>query len=164
MDPHLLRGSNQEVTMNKYVVRLSEAERQLLSEVIKKGKSPAYKIKHAHILLATDEDGLNQPDREVAKNYGCHLNTVANVRQRFVELGFETALHWNRPKNPPRTPSLEGEGEARLLKIACSKPPEGRSTWTLRMMADELVELEIVDSISYETVRQYLKKTRSSRT
>jgi len=150
--------------MRRYKVRLSESEREELKSIIKKGKSPAYKIKHAHILLSVDEDTLNRTDQETAKSCHCHINTVANVRQRFVELGYEIALNWNQPKEPPRAVLLDGDGEAQLLRIACSKCPEGRSSWTMQLLADRLVELKVVESISDETVRLTLKKTKSNRT
>lgn len=146
--------------MKKYKVSLKPAEREELKGLLKKGKAAAYKIKHANILLSVDAEGMNQSDEVTAKNCHCHINTVANVRQRFVELGYESALNWNQPKQPSRKVILDGEGEAQLLKIACSKAPEGRTSWTLRMLADLLIELEVVETISHETVRQTLKKTK----
>jgi len=150
--------------MKKYKVILTQTEREELKVLLKKGKAPAYKLKHANILLSVDSKGLSKTDEETAKIYHCHVNTVANVRQRFVELGYEIALNYNQAKDKHKEPVLDGEGEAKLLKIACSKTPEGRATWTLRMLADKLVELDIVDSISYETIRRTLKKTKLNRT
>ena len=128
--------------------------------VVNKGKpTPAYKIKHAHILLQVDVAGPHREDLEVAGLFNCHRNTVANVRQRFVEHGLEAALERKKRATPPVEKVLDGRQEARLIALSCSLPPEGRARWSLRLLADELVALEVVDSISYETVRQTLKKT-----
>ena len=128
----------------KYIIRLTAQEREELETLTKKGKTQAYRIKHAHILLAVDADGPNWPDHHVAKAYKCHQNTVRNVRQRFVEQGLEAAL---------------GDVEARLITIACSTPPEGYAKWTMQMLADELVALHVVESVSSQTVWRALKKT-----
>jgi transposase len=147
-----------------YVVRLAPEERELLSELVRKGKTQAYRIKHANILLAVDADGPNWTDERVAEAFGCHVQTAANVRQRFVEQGLEAAIERKKQKAPSRERILDGEKEARLIALACSTPPEGRAKWTLKMLADKLVALEIVDSICDQTVRRTLKKTKSSRT
>jgi transposase len=143
----------------KYIVRLTAKERKELENLVKKGKTQAYRIKHANILLAVDADGSNWPDHQVAKAYKCHQNTVVNVRQRFVEQGFQAALERKRQQTPSRQRILDGEGEARLLTIACSSPPKGRAKWTMQMLADELVGLKVVDCISGQTVWRTLKKT-----
>ena len=143
----------------KYIVRLTVQERKELENLIKKGKNQAYRIKHANILLAVDADGPNWPDHQVAKAYNCHQNTVVNVRQRFVEQGFQAALERKRQQSPSRQRILDGESEARLLTIACSSPPKGRAKWTMQMLADELVALKVVDRISGQTVWRTLKKT-----
>jgi len=143
----------------KYIVRLLPEERQELENLVRKGKAAAYKIKHANILLTTDADGPNWSDEATAEAFGCHCNTVRNVRQRFVEQGLEAALCRAKQAKLSRERKLDGRGEARLIAIACSTPPEGRARWTLKMLADELVALEIVDSISDQTVRRTLKKT-----
>ncbi len=143
----------------KYIVRLTEDEREYAEELVSKGKAAAYRIKHANILLMVDRDGPEWSDEVAADAFGCHPNTARNVRQRFVEHGFEAALERKKRDNPPTERRLDGRGEARLIAISCSKPPEGRSRWTLKMLADELVSLEIVDSISDQTVRRTLKKT-----
>lgn len=148
----------------KYVVRLSSEEREALEILVEKGKTQAYRIKHANILLAVDADGPDWSDEEAAEAFGCHVNTVANVRQRFVEQGLEAALERKKQKSPSRERILDGEKEARLIALACSAPPEGRSRWTLQLLADKLVALEIVQSISDQTVRRTLKKTNSSLT
>jgi len=144
----------------KYIVELTSEERAYLEALVSKGKpTPAYKIKHAHILLQVDGIGPHREDLEVAGLLGCHRNTVANVRQRFVEQGLEAALARKKRATPPVEKLLDGRQEARLIALSCSPPPEGRARWSLRLLADELVTLEVVDSISHETVRQTLKKT-----
>lgn len=148
----------------KYVVRLTPEERSELKALVSKGKTQAYRIKHANILLALDADGPAWSNEQTAKAFHCHSNTVTNVRQRFVEGGLEAALKRKKQQRPSRTPKLDGEGEARLIAIACSPPPDGRAKWTLKMLADKLVELEVVDSICDQTVRRTLKKTRQNRT
>lgn len=148
----------------KYVVRLSSEEREALELLVKKGKTQAYRIKHANILLAVDADGPDDSDEEAAEAFGCHLNTVSNVRQRFVEQGLEAAVERKKQKSPSRERILDGEKEARLIALACSAPPEGRSKWTLQLLADKLVALKVVESISDQTVRRTLKKTNSNHT
>lgn len=148
----------------KYIVRLSSEDREALELLVKKGKTQAYRIKHANVMLAVDADGPDWPDEEAAEAFGCHVNTVANVRQRFVEQGLEAALERKKQKSPSRERILDGEKEARLIAVACSAPPEGRSKWTLQLLADKLVALKVVESISDQTVRRTLKKTNSSLT
>lgn len=148
----------------KYVVRLESEEREVLELLVKKGKTQAYRIKHANVLLAVDADGPDWSDEEAADAFGCHVNTVANVRQRFVEQGLEAALERKKQKSPSRERILDGEKEARLIALACSAPPKGRSKWTLQLLADKLVALKVVESISDQTVRRTLKKTSSSPT
>jgi hypothetical protein len=144
----------------KYIVTLTSEERIQLEELVKRGKTAAYRIKHAHILLNSDSNNTRKySDVELGDFLGCHSNTVFNVRQRFVEGGLEAALERKQRETPPRPRKLDGVGEAHLLRIACSEPPEGRSFWTLKMLGDALVELKIVDGIAPETVRQTLKKT-----
>jgi len=143
----------------KYIVRLTAEERKELESLVKKGRAQAYRIKHANILLAVDANGPNWPDHQAAKAYKCHQNTVVNVRQRFVEQGFEAALERKKQQYPSRKRIIDGESEARLLSIACSKPPEGCAKWTMEMLADELIALKVVDSVSGQTVWRTLKKT-----
>ena len=132
----------------KYIVRLTAEERKELENLVKKGKTQAYRIRHANVLLAVDADGPNWPDHQAAKAYKCHQNTVVNVRQRFVEQGFQAALERKEQQSPSRKRIVDGESEAPLLSIACSKPPEGCAKWTMQMLADELVGLKVVDSVS----------------
>lgn len=148
----------------KYIVRLSNEERQQLIALTTTGKAPAYRIKHANILLQVDADGPNPADHDVAKTFHCHGNTVRNIRQRFVEQGLETALARKPQEQPSRQRILDGSQEAHLIALRCSDPPEGHSQWNLRLLADQLVELNIVETISHETVRQILKKTHSNLT
>lgn len=143
----------------RYVVRLTEGERTDLLRLVRTGKAAAHKRMHAQVLLKADEGahGPGWTDDEIAEAVEIHRNTAANVRQRYVEQGLKAAIH--RRKLPPRLRKLDGAQEARLLALACGPPPEGRARWSLRLLADRLVALEIVDEISYETVRQTLKKT-----
>lgn len=143
----------------KYIVRLTAEEHKELEDLVKKGKTQAYRIKHANILLAVDADGPNWPDYQAAKAYKCHQNTVVNVRQRFVEQGFEDALERKKQQSASRKRIIDGESEARLISIACSTPPKGCAKWTMQMLADELIVLKVVDSISGQTVWRTLKKT-----
>jgi hypothetical protein len=143
----------------KYIVRLSADEREQLTQMVSTGKAAAYKIKHAHILLKADADGPNWPDAKIADAFSCVAQTVFNVRQRWVTQGLEAALGRKHRAKPPCAPLLDGEGQARLVQIACSEPPEGCARWTLQLLADELVALDIVDSISPPTVMRALKKT-----
>lgn len=151
--------------MNKrYLVRLTSEERQQLEELVAKGKAAAYRIRHANILLAVDADGPNWSDAQAAKAFRCHGNTVANVRRRLVEGGLDAALERKKQDRPSRRRVLDGEGEARLIAIACSRPPAGRAKWTMQLLADELVALSVVESIAPKTVERTLKKTRFGRT
>lgn len=145
--------------MKKYIVRLTDEERQELGDLVGKGQAPAYKIKHAHILLKADAAGPSWTDRAIADAFSCHRGTVEGIRKRFVEQGLEAALGRKKQAKPPREQILDGEGEARLIALSCSHPPEGRFRWTLELLADKLVELTVVDRISYQTVRRTLKKT-----
>jgi transposase len=142
----------------KYLVTLTEAERRTLWELIKKGTLAARKLARAHILLLADE---GQSDEAIAGALHVGRATVGRVRQRFVEEGVEAALS-ERPR-PGKTPLLDAKQEAYVIATVCSSPPEGRARWSLRLLADEVVRLSIVDGISHETVRRTLKKTSSSR-
>ena len=114
--------------------------------------------------MAIDADGPNWPDHQAAKAYKCHQNTVRNIRQRFVEQGLEAALERKKQQAPSRKRIIDGENEARLISVACSTPPEGCAKWTMQMLADELVALKMVDSVSGQTVWRTLKKTNLSLT
>ncbi len=147
----------------KYRVTLSAEEPQELTQLVDTGKVAASKRKHAQILLQADESaqGLCWDDNQIAQATGVHRNTVERIRQRLVEQGLEAALN-RAPRTRNKARKLDGEGEAHLVALMCGKPPEGRHRWTLHLLADQLVELEQVESISHECVRQTLKKTRLS--
>jgi len=152
--------------MKKYKVTLSADERQFLHDLVAAGKAAAKKLAHARILLKADAspEGPAWTDARIAEAVEVNRTTVEQVRQRFVEQGLEASLVRKKQDRPSRQRVLDGTGEARLITLACSKPPRGRAAWTLRLLADQLVELQIVETISTETVRQVLKKTNSSRT
>lgn len=147
----------------RYRVELTSEEREELKALVSRGRSAAYKQTHARILLMSDEaqDDLPMTDEAIAQALKVGHATVERVRRRCVEEGIDAAL--NRKKQlRRRAKKLDGEAEAHLIAIACSEPPQGRTSWTLKLLADRLVEREIVDSISTETVRKALKKTSSS--
>jgi len=145
----------------RYVVRLEASEREQLHRLVSVGKGAARKLTHARVLLQADQStgGPAWTDMRIAEGLGVSTRTVEEIRRRCVEEGLESALERKKRDRPPVEPLLDGAKEARLLAVSCSKPPEGRRRWTLRLLADRLVELKIVDSICYETVRRTLKKT-----
>lgn len=143
----------------KYIVRLTDAERERLSGVVKKLSGGSQKVKRAQILLKADADGPNWTDARIAEAFGCRARTIEKLRERLVTQGFEAALERKQRAEPPVPKKLNGEQEAQLIALRLGKPPEGYSNWSLRLLADEVVALEIVDSISHTTVRQTLKKT-----
>jgi transposase len=151
--------------MKKYLVTLTDDERQQLHDLIAAGKAAAQKLAHARILLKADgaAGGPAWPDERIAEALEVGLSTIARVRQRFVEQGLDAALGRKAQDRPSRPRTFDGAAEARLIALACSPPPPGRAAWTLRLLAGRLVELEVVDTVSHETVRQVLKKTSSSR-
>lgn len=143
----------------RYVVKLSADEREALEDLVRKGKVKAQKRRHAALLLLVDEGeyGPALTDAEVAEHFGAGARTVARVRERCVTLGLEAALERQR-RTRERTARLDGAGEAQLVALACSEPPPGQARWTMQLLADKLVELSVVESISDETVRRTLKK------
>ena len=147
--------------MKKYVVRLTSEERATLQRLVSTGKAAARKILHARILLQADQgpEGAGWRDDQIAQGLTAHPRTVANVRQRLVEQGLEAALNRKKRLTPPVPPKLDGKAEAHLIALRCGLPPEGRMRWTLQLLADKAVELQVVESLSYETVRRVLKKT-----
>ena len=151
--------------MKKYKVTLTAEERQQLSELIAAGKAAAPKLAHARVLLKADaaDGGPAWPDARIAEAVDVSIATVERIRQRFVEQGLEAALGRKKQDRPSRPRKLDGRAEARLIALACSAPPEGRKEWTMQLLADKLVELQVVDAVCDETVRRALKKTRSSR-
>ena len=143
----------------KYIVRLTDEERQTCMAVIKKLNGTSQKVRRAQILLKTDADGPAWTDAEIAEAFHCRIQTIENLRKRLVTESFELAFNGKKRQTPPTQPLLDGKGEAKLIAMRLGKPPAGYGRWTLQLLADELVALEVVDSISYETVRQTLKKT-----
>jgi len=143
----------------KYVVRLTDAERSQLLEVVKKQQGNSQKIRRAQILLQADENNLGWTDLQIAQAYHCRTKTVENVRQRFVMEGLERALETKKRENPPVPKLLDGEQEARIIAMRLGQPPAGYANWSLRLLANQVVELGIVESVSYETVRKLIKKT-----
>jgi len=148
--------------MKKHIVRLSVEERQNLIDLVRKGKVAAYKRRGAQILLKADigKGGPGWTDEHIVETLGVCVRTVERLRERLCRLGFEKCLL--RAKGKARKRKLDGVQEAQLVTLVCSSPPEGSARWTLRMLADKMVELDYVDELSYETVRQVLKKTKLS--
>ena len=147
----------------KYIVTLTEPERQMLQAMLSRGKAAARKLVHARILLKADvsSGGPGWTDAQIAEGLEVGSATVERVRREFVEDGLEAALERRKPVRQYER-VLDGDGEAHLVALACQKPPEGRSRWTLRLLADRMVELEYVEQVSYQTVRRTLKKTNLS--
>jgi hypothetical protein len=140
---------------------MSDAERATLQEVIRRQKGSAIKVRRAQILLKADADGPNWTDAKIVEAFGCRRQTVEMLRERLVTEGFEDAL--NGKKKSPRPTNFDGEQEAKVIAMRLGAPPAGYANWTLKLLADRVVALEIVDSISYETVRRTHKKTDSRR-
>lgn len=143
----------------KYIVRLTNSEREILNDVVKKLKGSSQKVRRAQVLLKADSDGPAWTDALIAEAYGCRTKTVENIRERFVTEGFERTL--NGQAKATRSKLLTGDQEAKIIALRLGPPPEGYANWSLRLLAERVVELELVESISHETVRRTLKKTRS---
>jgi hypothetical protein len=143
----------------KYIVRLDKEERQVLREMVRKFKGSSTRVRRAQILLKADTDGPNWIDQRIADAFGCRTRTVENVRQRLVTEGFEAALERKQPESPPRAKLLDGRQEAEIIALRLGKPPKGFANWSLRLLADQVVELGIADKVSHETLRKTLKKT-----
>ena len=146
--------------MEKYILNLTSSERAALAELYKKKRLSALKRQRAAILLKVDE-GL--PDEEVADEVGAGIATVRRIRKRAVLDGIDAALERRTQSGPSRKPVLDGRGEARLVQLACSEPPDGHARWTLNLLADKLVSLDVVESVSVTTIHRRLKKTTSNR-
>ena len=142
----------------KYIVRLTKKERQLCEAVIDKLKGTGQKVKRANILLSADADGPAWTDQQIADAFRCRRQTVENVRKKFVLEGFQQALEHQKPKIT-RPKALDGKQEAQIIAMRLGDPPKGYGKWTLRLLARKAVELEVVESISHESVRATLKKT-----
>lgn len=153
------------IMKKKYPAILSDTEREQLKSLIAAGTAPARKLTHARILLKGDQgsEGPGWVDEEVAGAVEVSQPTVSRVRKQYVEEGLQAAIN-RRPPNREYHRKLDGEQEARLVALACSEPPEGQARWSLRLLADKMVELDVVEEISYQTVRRTLKKTNSSHT
>ncbi|MBA3338972.1 MAG: helix-turn-helix domain-containing protein [Geodermatophilaceae bacterium] len=144
--------------LKEYVVRLSDEEREHLSSVVKKLSGTGQKVRRAQILLKADADGPGWTDRQIAEAFGCRTKTVENVRQHLAERGFEQTLDGIKRTTPPTAKVLDGEQEAKVIATRLGPPPAGYANWTLRLLARQVVELSIVESVSHETVRRTLKK------
>jgi len=142
----------------KYVVRLTDAERQTLGAIVAKLKGSSQKVKRAQVLLKADADGPNWTDAKIVDAFGCRRQTVENIRERFVSQGFEITVN-GKVRVEPRPKLLDGEQEAKIIAMRLGAPPAGFANWTLRLLAEQVVALEVAESISHETVRRTLKKT-----
>jgi hypothetical protein len=142
----------------KYIVRLSDEERETCTEVVKKLQGTSQKVRRAHMLLQADVNGPGWRDAKIAEACGCRTQTIEHLRKRLVTEGFAHALDGKKRETPPNPRRLDGQGEAKLMAMRLGKPPAGYGRWTLHLLAEALVALEVVESISHETVRQTLKK------
>jgi len=143
----------------KYIVHLSKKERDTLVDVCKRLKGSSQKVRRAQILLKADARGPKWTDAKIAEAFSCRVQTVENLRKRLVTEGFEIALNGKPRQSPPRKKCLNGKQEARVIAMRLGEPPKGYANWSLRLLADRVVELGLVESISHETIRQTLKKT-----
>lgn len=143
----------------QYIVRLTEEEQSKLEEVVKKLKGTSQKVRRANILLKANVEGPNWIDAKIAEAFSCRTTTVEKVRKGFVLDGFERVLEHKKRETPPVPKKLDGEQEAQIIALRLGNPPAGFANWSLRLLANRVVELGIVDSISHETIRKTLKKT-----
>lgn len=143
----------------RYIVRLSKSEKSELHEVIKRLKGSSQKVRRAQILLKADVEGPNWTDQSIAEAFDCRAQTVENVRRRLAENGFTATLNGLKRSQPPTAKRLDGSQEAEVIALRLGSPPKGYASWSLRLLARKAVELEIVESVSHETLRQLLKKT-----
>ena len=143
----------------KYIVRLSKEERNTLRDIVKKLNGSSQKVRRAQILLKADADGPAWSDSRIAEAFDCRRQTVEMIRQRLVETGFQETLDGKKRADPPTPKVLDGEQEAKIIATRLGPPPKGYANWTLRLLARKVVELQIVDAVSHETVRRTLKKT-----
>jgi hypothetical protein len=147
------------VMLKKYIVRLTDEERETLQRVVGKFKGSSQKVRRAQVLLKADADGPGWTDARIAEAFGCRTKTVENIRERFVTEGFQITLDGQPRLKPPCPKLLDGEQEAKVIALRLGPPPPGFANWSLRLLAERVVALEIVESISHETVRRTLKKT-----
>lgn len=143
----------------KYIVRLSDAERDELRTVIKKLSGSSQKVRRAQILLKADANGSNWTDERIADAFDCRTQTVEKIRKRLVTQGFTTVLNGVKRQHPPVEKLLDGAQEAEVIALRLGEPPKGYANWSLRLLARKVIELGIVEAVSHETVRQTLKKT-----
>ena len=145
----------------KYRVTLTEEERNYLMKIISKGKTEGYRIRYANVLLAVDEIEENKDwtDKSIARAYHTTERSIGNLRRRFVEKGLEAALGHEKREKAPRT-KIDGDTEAKIVALTCSNAPEGHSQWSLRLIADKVVELGIMESVSHTAIGDCLKKTK----
>ncbi len=148
----------------KYIVRLEKSEQETLKAIVKKGKGGAFKIRRAQILLHSDNNGPGSSGSDIAKILHCRKSTVYDARKQFVEEGFEAAITRKKRETGPTPRLFDGEAEARLIALSRTEPPEGRARWTLQMLSDKVVELNIVPHCTANSVHEVLKKTRSNHT
>ena len=142
----------------KYVVRLSGQEQAQLLDIVKKLKGTSQKVKRANILLKADVNGPNWTDVKIAEALSCRTRTIEKIRQKLVTEGLDAVLNRKQRKTPPTPKMLDGKQEAQIIALRLGKPPTGFAHWTLRLLADQVVQLEIAEKISYQTVRRTLKK------
>ena len=143
----------------KHFVRLTKRQRETAQRIVDKLEGSPRKVKRAQILLKADERNGGWTDGEIAEAFSCTVNTVENVRRRFCETDFETALNGKQRASPPRERKLDGDGEAAVIALRLGEPPEGYANWTLELLQERVVALKIVDDVSRETLRRTLKKT-----
>jgi hypothetical protein len=143
----------------KYVVRLAEEEREVCQAILQQLKGSAQRVRRAQILFKADVEGPSWADGRIAEAFNCRVQTIENLRKRLVLEGFTAALEGKKRRDPPTPCKLDGEGEAKLIALRLGKPPAGYGHWTLPLLADTMVTLEVVEAISHETVRKVLKKT-----
>lgn len=143
----------------KYIVRLTKQERRILRCVLRKLSGSSARVRRAQILLKADAVGPNWIDQRIADAFGCRTRTVENVRQRLVTQGFDAALDKKQPESPPRAKLLDGQQEAKISALRLGTPPKGFANWSLRLLAEKVVELGIIDKVCHETLRKTLKKT-----
>jgi hypothetical protein len=141
--------------VSKYSVKLNREQRQQLEELVKKGEAPARKIQHAQILLKSDKGdwGPRWPDKRIQEAFGVGETLIKRVRKRFVENWMEDAINRRKQPERPEKKKIDGEQEAQIIAMLCTERPEGQESWTLRAIAQRVVELEIVENVSYETIR-----------
>jgi len=144
--------------VKRYVVRLSRSERETLNDLVKKQRVAAQRVLRAQVLLKADADGPKWSDAKIAEAFDCRRQTIEKIRERFVVDGFDVTIN-GKPKRRVRSKILDGEQEAKIIALRLGQPPKGFANWTLRLLAQQAVALEIAESVSYETVRRMLKKT-----